>query len=354
MTKDKKFDWTYFRRRIYIRNCTVEDLFRKWATPKGLTEWFIAEAEYRYGNNELRKPDEIVKVNDIYRWEFHRGSVVTGKVLEVKRNSLFKFTFGKKDPGSAEDVLVTVSISEKNGLCYFDILQENMSESNYGRVYYYISCNMGWMFHMNNLKSIYEAGYDLRVKGVTRMHVDAPSAYPLEQYKWTEFNQREYINAPRHEVFYKWITSENIITWFIAEAVYNYDGGKIRRPGKKIKAGDEYNWTFFQGITVKGRILEVIENEVLSFTFGKKEPGSEEDVIVEVKFFSEADNKTTIELCQKNISDSEYGQVTYNLSCMLGWSYFLMNLRSIFEAGNDLREKDKGLATETQAYTLEH
>jgi len=75
---------------------------------------------------------------------------------------------------------------------------------------------------------------------------------------------------------------------------------------------------------------------------------------VEVKFFSEADNKTTIELCQKNISDSEYGQVTYNLSCMLGWSYFLMNLRSIFEAGNDLREKDKGLATETQAYTLEH
>jgi len=349
----KNFDWTYFRRRIYISNCTVDDLFKKWATPKGLTEWFIAEAEYRNDQDELRKPDEIVKANDSYRWKFHRGSVVTGRVLQVKNNSLFKFTFGRKDPDSEEDVIVTVTIHERNGYCYFDILQENMSESNYGRVYYYISCNMGWMFHMNNMKSLFETGHDLRVKGSTRMHVDAPSAYPLELYKWTEFVQKEFINAPREAVFDKWVTSENIVGWFIAAAVYNYDGDKIRKPDEKIKAGDEYTWIFFQGITVKGRIIDITENEYLSFTFGKKEPDSEEDVIVDLHFFSESADRTRIELHQKNISDSEYGQVNYNLSCMVGWSYFLMNLRSVIEGGNDLREKDKSLALESQAYTLE-
>jgi uncharacterized protein YndB with AHSA1/START domain len=349
----KSFDWTYFRRRIYIRNCTIDDLFKKWATPKGLTEWFIAEADYEFGDNNLRKPDEIVQADDRYTWKFHRGSVVTGKVLEVKKNSLFKFTFGKKEPDSEEDVIVTVTFHDKNGNCGFDILQENMSESKYGKVYYYISCNMGWMFHMNNLKSLYEAGHDLRVKGENRMHVDAPSAYPLDQYKWTEFRQIEYIKAPREAVFAKWVTSNNIITWFIAEAVYNYDGFKTRKPDEKIKAGDNYTWTFFQGITQNGKIIDLVENEYLSFTFGKKEPGSEEDVIVELFFSSESENRTRIELHQMNIADSEYGHVHYNLSCIAGWCYFLTNLRSVFESGYDLRVKEKNLALESQQYTLE-
>jgi len=351
--EEKKFDWTYFKRRIYINKCSKEDLFLKWATPKGLTEWFIEEADYEYGNKSYRKPDEIVRVNDRYKWKFHRGSIVTGTVLEVEENYLFKFTFGKKEINSAEDVIVTVTIHEKNGKCYFDILQENMAASKYGKVNYYISCDMGWMFHTNNLKSIYEAGHDLRVKGENRMHVDAPSGYPLDQYKWTEFRQIEYITASKETVFEKWMTSKNIVEWFVAEAIYKYDGTIVRKPGEKIKAGDKYTWIFFQGIKVEGTILNVIDNEYLSFTFGKKEPESEEDVIVEIFFSSDSAKRTLIELHQKNIADSEYGHVNYNLSCMIGWCYFLTNLRSVFESGYDLREKEKDLALESQEYTLE-
>lgn len=271
----------------------------------------------------------------------------------MKHNSLFKFTFGKKEIDSEEDVIVTVTIHEKNGHCYFDILQDNMASSKYGRVNYYISCSMGWMFHMNNLKSLYEANYDLRVKGEKRMHVDAPSGYPLDQYKWTEFRQKEIFNASREDVFNKWVTPKNITGWFVAEATYIYDGSKLRNPDEKIKAGDKYTWIFFQGVKVEGKILDVIENEYLSFTFGKKEPGSEEDVIVEIFFSSETDTKTRLELFQKNIADSEYGHVNYNLSCMIGWCYFLTNLRSVFESGYDLREKEKDLSLESQEFTLE-
>ena len=346
-------DWTYFKRRIYIDNCTKEDLFKKWATPKGLTEWFIAEATYEFEDGNFREPNEFVQINDRYTWKFHKGSTVTGKVLKVKENALFKFTFGKKEPDVDEDVIVTVTIYEKDGRCYFDLLQENMASSNYGKVNYYISCNMGWMFHMNNLKSLYESGHDLRVTGENRMHVDAPSGYPLDQFKWTEFKQKEFISAPREAVFKKWVIPRNITGWFVAEAVYRYDETMIRKPDEIIKSGDRYKWIFFQGIEVEGTILNIIENELLSLTFGQKEPGSDEHVIVDIYFSSENDSKTKVELQQKNIADSEYGQVNYTLSCMIGWCYFLTNLRSVFESGYDLREKDKEPALESQEYTLD-
>ena len=335
---EKKFDWTYFRRRIYINNTTKEYLFKKWTTAKGLTEWFIAHAEYRNKNGVLREPDEIIQKNDKYLWRFHNGSEVQGEILDVVKDSLVKFTFGKKDINSDEDVIVTVTINEERGLFYFDILQDNMSASNYGKVKYYISCNMGWMFHMNNLKSIIEAGHDLRVTGEKRMHVDAPSGYPLEEYKWTEFTQKEYIKAPIEEVFAHWITSNNITKWFIAEATYTYADNKIRGNDEKINNGDKYKWKFHQGLTMEGTILNIKENEYLSFTFGKKEPASKEDVIVEVFFSAENNNRTRIKLYQSNIADSEFGQVNYNLSCMAGWCFFLTNLRSILESGFDLRE----------------
>ncbi|MCF8243348.1 MAG: SRPBCC domain-containing protein [Melioribacteraceae bacterium] len=350
--KQKEFDWTYFKRRIYINNCSKEELFRKWATPKGITEWFIEEADYKYGDNTKRKPDEIVRAGDKYWWKFHRGSVVEGTVLEVKENSLFKFTFGKKDVDSDEEVIVTVTINEKNGRCFFDILQENMSESKYGKVNYYISCNMGWMFHMNNLKSICETGNDLRIQDGDRMHVDAPSRYPLDKYKWTEFKQVEYIKALKDKVFQKWTTSKDITEWFIAEATYSYDD-MIRKPDEKIKAGDKYSWTFFQGFTMKGKILKIDENEFLAFTFGKKDAELDEDIIVELSFSTDGE-KSKIELIQKNMADNEYGHVNHNMSCMVGWCYFLTNLRSLLESGYDLREKDIKLAKETQSYSLDN
>lgn len=103
---------------------------------------------------------------------------------------------------------------------------------------------------------------------------------------------------------------------------------------------------------MKGKVLEVVLYSSFKFTFGKKEPGSDEDVVVNVAF-NEKDRMTEIELTQSNIADNEYGRVSFNLSCMVGWSYFLTNLRSLFESGFDYREKDGSLAEESTAYCLE-
>ena len=346
------YDWSYFKRRIYIDNSSKRELFLKWATPKGITEWFIEFATYTGSDETVREPNEVVKTGDKYTWIFHRGSTVEGKVLDVVEDSLFKFTFGENDPGSNVDVVVTVTFHEKEGKVWFDVLQDKMSDSNFGRVYYHISCNMGWIFHMNNMKSIITSGHDLRVKGVQRMHVDAPSAYPLEDYKWTEFKQKEYIHSPVKDIFLKWATPKRITEWYLKNAEYVSPDGKTREDNEVVKSNDSYTWYFYSGLVMKGTVIEVIPNSRFKFTFGKKEPGSEEDVIVSVSFV-EKDGVTEIELVQSNIADNEYGKVTYNLSCMVGWSYYLTNLRSLFESGFDYREKEEQLAKESTAYCLE-
>ena len=348
---NQKFDWTSFRRKIYIKNCSKEELFKKWTTPKGITEWFIEFAEYTGPDGYKRKPDETVCAKDKYTWIFHNGSKTEGEVLEVVENSLFKFTFGENDIGSSEDVIVTVTFHEDKSGSWFDILQGNMSDSKYGRVYCYISCNMGWAFHMNNMKSIIENSHDLRVKGVKRMNVDAPSGYPMEQYEWIRFKQKEYIKAPLSEVFTKWTTPKGITEWFLKKAVYESENKEIRSLNEIVKKGDIYTWEFDAGLVMKGKVLDIQKNSVFKFTFGKKELGSDEDVIVNVKF-KENDGITVIEIDQSNIADNEYGHVTYNLSCMVGWSYYMTNLRSIFESGFDYREKEMERAKETTAYNL--
>jgi uncharacterized protein YndB with AHSA1/START domain len=347
-----EFDWTYFKRRIYIKNTKSMKLFKKWATPRGITEWFIATSQYEDENGHLREPDEVVQAGDRYSWMFHNGNRAIGEVMEVRMNYLFKFTFGENDPGSGEQVIVTVTFHDEGDQTWFDLLQENMSESEFGRVNYYISCNMGWVFHMNNLKSIIETGHDLRVTDKKRMHVDAPSGYSLENFHWTQFRYNEYIKAPKEELFRKWATSKGITEWFLASAEYKDDRGRIRDSKEIVQAGDIYTWTFYTGLSIIGRVLEVKEPNLFKFTFGKKEPNSDEDVIVTV-VLHDYNSKQRIEVVQENMADNEYGHVTHNMSCHLGWSYFLTNLRSIYESGYDFREKEMDIAKISRAYTLE-
>ena len=102
---------------------------------------------------------------------------------------------------------------------------------------------------------------------------------------------------------------------------------------------------------MKGKVLKVVKNKSIKFTFGKKEPESNEYVHVQVSF-EELKGKTKITIFENNIADNTFGQVTYNLSCVLGWSYYMTNLRSIIESGYDLREKDPKKDLETRSKTL--
>lgn len=167
-----------------------------------------------------------------------------------------------------------------------------------------------------------------------------------ESFNWSTFVRKMYLNAPVAEVYQMWVNPKNITKFWLSDA--EYDSEKKDDSEKFPEAGDNYIWKFYSGLVMRGKILEVLENECFKFTFGNKYQGSEEEkVIVTIYFTEETDNKTKIEIIQENIGEDEYGQVHYYLSCQLGWSSALHNLKSVMENSFDLREKDVQKAIET-------
>ncbi len=328
------YDWTQFKEETEF-NIPIDDLFERWATSKGITSWFIETAEFRTSEGRVRDANEIAQKGDDFRWIFHIGSEVNGTVLESIENKIFKFTFGEKEPRSNEYVTVEVTFTSKEGGSRFKLHQADMSDSKFGRVNYHISCKMGWVFHISNLKSQIEGSHDLRLINENRMHVDAPSGYSLDDFSWSDLNVKEVIKASITEVYNKWATKKAITSWFLSKADFFDENGRKRDDHELIKAGDTYRWEFRSPTPLEGKILEINQNENIKFTFwGLNE---EETSEVNVVFNEYKSGQTQVTIIQNNIIISEYAKYFLTLNCMVGWSYYLTNLRSIFESGFDLR-----------------
>ena len=61
--------------------------------------------------------------------------------------------------------------------------------------------------------------------------------------------------------------------------------------------------------------------------------------MVDVKLTDKTDY-TLVELTQKDIPVDELSKQEIRLGCHSGWSFYLVNLKSVYEGGLDLRNKD--------------
>ncbi len=55
------------------------------------------------------------------------------------------------------------------------------------------------------------------------------------------------------------------------------------------------------------------------------------------------ENGTIVTLYQKNIPADDDSKIGVRLGCDTGWSFYLVNLKSVYEGGLDLRNKDQKL-----------
>jgi len=170
-------------------------------------------------------------------------------------------------------------------------------------------------------------------------------------YDWTRFERHVFIEADPATVFQAWVVPENIVKWFIATADVTAPGGQARPTSAMVSAGDHYYWQWHQDLSTSGQILEMVENKKLVFTFGDKEPGSDEKIIVTVDVRAEPDGVTRLRLVQENMADTPQAHVGWHLGCNLGWSFFMTNLKGQLEYGVDLRETDRERAYDSRALT---
>jgi len=141
-------------------NTDVRSLYEAWATPAGLEKWFLRKADFYAIAGRLREPEEFILKEDTYEWYWYGWDDSTcekGEILEANGADMIKFTF-------ANDNMVTVQISSRNGVSIVELTQENIALEEDPSKNLFVQCQVGWTFYFANLKSVLEGGIDLRNK----------------------------------------------------------------------------------------------------------------------------------------------------------------------------------------------
>ena len=55
------------------------------------------------------------------------------------------------------------------------------------------------------------------------------------------------------------------------------------------------------------------------------------------------EGETIVELVQDNIPDDEHGKQYWHIGCKTGWTFYFANMKSRYEGGIDLRNRNEKL-----------
>ncbi len=139
-----------------------------------------------------------------------------------------------------------------------------------------------------------------------------------------------YLNAPVEDVYKMIASSSGICKWFMGKAEYTDASGSVRLSEQTAHKGDSFSWHWLEkDLSITGKVLEANTNEKFSFTFG---PSFK--VTISVK---ENNGRTLVTLTQNYAKDAKKNDFAY-INCCVCWTFFLANLKSVIEHGNDLRE----------------
>lgn len=150
------------------------------------------------------------------------------------------------------------------------------------------------------------------------------------------------IKASIADVYAMWATKEGIEKWFLRKSEFTQANGDPLPEGAPVQKGNLYTWLWHGwGDEVKesGVILDANGVNALSFSFGQDDA---EKMICRVSVYEEL-GETICEITQEEIPTDEKGKAYYHIGCMTGWSFFLVNMKSILEGGIDLRNKNEQL-----------
>lgn len=155
----------------------------------------------------------------------------------------------------------------------------------------------------------------------------------MKNFDRTRFSRKIAVQAPVQVLYDAWTKASEIKKWFLREARYVHENGSPVKPDESIQTGDRYAWRWYlyEG-TEEGRMTTADGKNYLQFTFAG-------ECLVDIEL-TEENGYTVVTLTQSNIPLDEDSQRDIRLGCHTGWSFYLVNLKSVYEGGLDLRGKD--------------
>ena len=160
----------------------------------------------------------------------------------------------------------------------------------------------------------------------------------MSEYDWSRFVTRVPINASMQELYDAWATRKGIEHWFLRMSEYKTPDGMLRKDDETVREGDTYVWRWHgwaDDVEERGKILTCNGTDHFQFSFG--EAGN-----CDVRIKEEA-GQMILELEQTDIPTDEHGKQYWHVGCKTGWTFHLTNMKSIFEGGKDLRNKDESV-----------
>ncbi|WP_306352138.1 SRPBCC family protein [Flavobacterium sp. '19STA2R22 D10 B1'] len=158
----------------------------------------------------------------------------------------------------------------------------------------------------------------------------------MENFNWTSFTVRIAINAPISKLYDAWTKATEIEKWFLSNANFLDSNNQLQPKEKSIEKGFHYEWSWYLYSELeRGTITGTNPSDFIQFTFAG-------DCIVEVKLTDHKDY-VLVELTQRNIPTDDNSKKNIRLGCHDGWSFYLVNLKSVYEGGLDLRNKNINL-----------
>lgn len=158
----------------------------------------------------------------------------------------------------------------------------------------------------------------------------------MNNFDWTSFTRKIAVKASMEDMYSAWTKTSEIEKWFLSRAEFKDDQGAVINADSSVKKGDSYAWNWYLfDVTEYGRITDSNGKDFLQFTFAG-------NCLVDIHL-SVQDDYTIVELTQKNIPLDDDSKKGIRLGCDTGWSFYLVNLKSVYEGGLDLRNKNNAL-----------
>lgn len=155
----------------------------------------------------------------------------------------------------------------------------------------------------------------------------------MENFDWTQFTLKIAIKANLETIYNGWTKASEIEKWFLSEAEFSDENQIVLEKDSSALKGDNYKWIWYLYDDFEhGKITEANNIDFLQFTFAG-------DCLVDIKLKEEFEY-IIVELTQKNIPTDDNSKRNIRLGCHGGWSFYLLNLKSVYEGGLDLRNKD--------------
>lgn len=155
----------------------------------------------------------------------------------------------------------------------------------------------------------------------------------MKNFDWTKFTKRIAIKSTMAIIYDAWTKASETEKWFLSNADYFDPSKQLVDKNTSIEKGFNYAWSWYLFDTIEnGKITEANGKDFIQFTFAG-------ECLVDIQLTTQ-DDYVMVELTQKNIPTDDNSKQGIRLGCDAGWSFFLVNLKSVYEGGLDLRNKN--------------